>query len=164
MPPRTVNGETLDDLGARIAVAESRISAGETLASEREDRNKERFVAMKTAVDAALAASDRAVSKAEEATEKRFASVNEFRQALTDQTNTLLPRTEYTVQHQALIDRDTLLEKQISDMQAVLSKMAERGAGRHEGIGAVGTIVLGIVATLSALAAAGAFLVSVFRH
>lgn len=46
------------------------------------------------AMQAAFAASDRAISKSEDANEKRFESVNEFRQALTDQTASFMPRFE----------------------------------------------------------------------
>jgi hypothetical protein len=47
------------------------------------------------AVDAALAAAEKAVTKAEVASDKRFEGVNEFRQALSDQTATFVPRTEW---------------------------------------------------------------------
>jgi leucyl aminopeptidase (aminopeptidase T) len=60
------------------------------------------LVAQEKAVAAALAASKEAVTKAEVANEKRFDGVNEFRQALSDQTNTFLPRSEYDVNHKTL--------------------------------------------------------------
>ena len=44
-----------------------------------------RFEAMKEQVAAAFASSQRAIDKADEATEKRFEGVNEFRSALSDQ-------------------------------------------------------------------------------
>lgn len=50
--------------------------------------------AAEKAVGAALTAADRAVQKAEMATDKRFESVNEFRQALNDMVRDLLPRKE----------------------------------------------------------------------
>lgn len=48
-------------------------------------------------VTQALAAADKAVLKAETATEKRFESVNEFRQTLSDQTGTFVTRVEFEV-------------------------------------------------------------------
>lgn len=66
------------------------------------------------AVQAALQAAKEAVLKAEVATEKRFASVNEFRGQLADQTNTLMPRQEYTVQHKALEDKITELTDRVN--------------------------------------------------
>jgi hypothetical protein len=67
------------------------------------------LVAQEKAVAAALAATKEAINKAEVATGKRFESVNEFRAQLADQSNTLMPRQEYTVQHKAL-------ESKLSDL------------------------------------------------
>ena len=53
-----------------------------------------RFMDSERAVQAALAAAEKAVIKAETAAERRFASVNEFRQTLTDQATTFIPRNE----------------------------------------------------------------------
>lgn len=64
----------------------------------------ERDVALNKAFDAALHAAETAVTKSEAAANKRFDSVNEFRAQLDDQAKTFLPRQEYTVQHEALID------------------------------------------------------------
>lgn len=69
------------------------------------------LVAQEKAVTAALQASKEAVLKAEIATEKRFDSVNEFRAQLADQSATLMPRSEFQVQHAALNDKiDTLIK------------------------------------------------------
>jgi hypothetical protein len=54
-----------------------------TLLDERDKRFDQRFNQM-----------DRAVTKAEVATEKRFESVNEFRNTLADQQRTFIPRKE----------------------------------------------------------------------
>lgn len=66
------------------------------------------------AVQAALIAAKEAVIKAETATEKRFESVNEFRAQLADQSSTLMPRQEYSVQHKALEDRVTDLNDRMN--------------------------------------------------
>lgn len=50
-----------------------------------EKLSDQRFEAMKEQVAAAFASSQRAIDKADEATEKRFEGVNEFRAALSDQ-------------------------------------------------------------------------------
>ncbi len=86
----------------------------------------------------AFAASEKAIVKAETATEKRFDGVNEFRGVLSDQATTLLPRIEYQVQHQALNDRLGLLTE-------IVTKLESRLTGKSEGIGIVGTVVLGCV-------------------
>lgn len=68
-------------------------------------RYQQRFDAQTNALDAALAAAkeavatamiaaEKATTKAETASDKRFASVNEFRQTLSDQTASFMPRGE----------------------------------------------------------------------
>jgi hypothetical protein len=59
---------------------------------ERDKRYTQRFTDLETALRAALAASEKAISKAETATERRFESVNEFRQTLTDQAASFVTR------------------------------------------------------------------------
>jgi len=51
-----------------------------------------KFDGVNREVKLALDASQAAVNKAEHATEKRFESVNEFRQQLSDQAGTFMPR------------------------------------------------------------------------
>lgn len=84
MTPRSID-ETCEALAARI-------EALDKLSAAREDWTKERFSQMKIAVDTALATADRAAAKAEQATEKRFEGIDEFR------------RAEYDVQHRALLN------------------------------------------------------------
>jgi hypothetical protein len=55
---------------------------------------EKRFDLSKEAVADALEAAKEAVTKAEDATERRFASVNEFRSTLSDQAAQLMPRAE----------------------------------------------------------------------
>src|ERR1700733_6583865 len=57
---------------------------------------KTAFEAADKAVQAALAASKEASNKAEEAADKRFDAINEFRSQLSDQTANLIGRPEYT--------------------------------------------------------------------
>ena len=54
--------------------------------------------------------SEKAIEKANTANEKRLDNVNEFRQTLTDQTATFMPRQEYTVQHKALESKIDILQ------------------------------------------------------
>jgi hypothetical protein len=65
----------------------------------------------------ALAASDKAVTKAEIATEKRFESVNEFRQTLSDQTKTFLARTEFMAELKAIEERQSSLAEAVKAIQ-----------------------------------------------
>ena len=52
------------------------------------------LTAAERAVATALLSAEKAVTKAELAADKRFEAVNEFRQTLSDQTATFMPRTE----------------------------------------------------------------------
>lgn len=102
----------------------SYISSVQQIMDERDRRYEQRFVAQEKAVTdaltsaekavaAALAAAEKAVSKAEMATEKRFDNVNEFRAQLNDQANTFVPRQEYQVQHDPLVERVGKLENNL---------------------------------------------------
>ncbi len=152
------------DLEARVAALETSIVSIRDLMNERDLRYTERAAAQDKAVALSLASSKEAVLKAEVATERRFEGVNEFRAALSDQSATLLPRTEYSVQHQNLVDKNIAVDKRISELQADILRMTERSGGKREGIGLVGTIVLGSITTVSALAAIGIFMVALLRH
>lgn len=90
---------------AEIAAAESRADL--------------RFEAMKEQVTVAFQSSQRAIDKADDATEKRFEGVNEFRAALSDQAT----RFVTTETLQALADK---LEAAIERNRADLDKLAER--------------------------------------
>lgn len=59
---------------------------------------------------AALEAAEKAINKAEQATERRFASVNEFRQTLTDQAASFMPRAESEQRSNANTERLRELE------------------------------------------------------
>ena len=56
--------------------------------------SEQRFKAQEQAVTFALQSAEKAVTKAELAAEKRFESVNEFRDQLKDQTGTFITRNE----------------------------------------------------------------------
>jgi hypothetical protein len=140
------DGWTIETIRADLL---ARIEGLDRLFTASSQQSKER-------VDLALAASKEAVSKAEIATEKRFDAVNEFRGALSDQTNRLMPRAEYEVQHRALIDRIDLAAAALTRLEAGI-------AGKGAGIGSVGSIFIGTMVAVAALAAVGAFLMSLFH-
>lgn len=111
----------------------------------------QRFRDQEKAVDAAVQASDkatsvamtaeqRAVAKAEASTEKRFESVNEFRQTLTDQATTFMPRAEAQVINQALAEKIDILAAKLDKIE-----------GRSSGVGWVGALVAGGVAVLGTI-------------
>lgn len=95
------------------------------------------LAAAKEAVQAALIAAKEAVQKAEFASEKRFDSVNEFRNSLKDQQTTLMSRTEADTRFKDLERRAGELTAQIAQ------KVSEsRGASDLWGfiVGAVGIL------------------------
>lgn len=115
---------------------------------ERERANGQRFDAQEKAVSAALAAAKEAVVKAEAAAEKRFDSVNEFRNTLKDQQQTLLPRAEAVVQFKIMQERLDAIDARLTLIQ-----------GRSEGASWLWSIVLG----LAGLVFGGAAAVGVLR-
>src|ERR1700722_14136608 len=72
---------------------------------ERDRRYEDRFKAMDEKTSLALTSSEKAVTKAELATEKRFDSVNEFRDTLRDQAATLMPRNESEAKFAAINEK-----------------------------------------------------------
>lgn len=115
------------------------------------------FAQSKERVDMALAASDKAISKAEQATEKRFEGVNEFRATLADQAALLLPRSEFQVQQNAIAEK-------LSTLTEIVTKLEARLLGKGEGVSGIGTIVLGAIVGLNAVFAIGAVIISIWRH
>lgn len=168
---------------AKCDALSARIEALKTLMDEREDRTKERFALMEKNINVAMTASDKAVTKAETATEKRFESVNEFRETLRDQAATLMPRAEYDVQHKALEEklnvfirstanksedankmigeRMEAMNKFIQGLQITQNTLVERGLGKREGLSLLGQIVLGVISVATSI---GVVLVALLRH
>ncbi len=98
--PETSTGKELltqeiADLEKRFSVLMSeRRTFFMTLIEERTKQYELRFEAAEKSVAQALSAAKEAVVKAETASEKRFDSVNEFRNTLKDQQSSLIPRIE----------------------------------------------------------------------
>lgn len=125
----------------------------ESLLIEKDKRYEQKFNDTKIAVDAALIAADKtvaaalagqkeAVTKAEVAAEKRFESVNEFRNTLSDQQRNLMPRSEAEIQFKSLNEKvDNLKLQNISELG--------QGMGVKEGMG----YIIGIIGVVSAIIA-----------
>ena len=107
-----------------------------------------RITTLRTLIDSqaesvtlALASADKAVTKAERATERRFDSVNEFRETLSDQTKSFISRAEF----EALRD---VSSTRITD----LSSRLDRTEGKAVGLNAGWIYLLGGLAAACALA------------
>lgn len=105
-----------------------------------DDKFSQRFDDSSKAVNAALAATKEAVSKAEIATEKRFEGVNEFRNTLSDQQRTLMPRSE----SEALMKN---MNEKIGELSAGRDKSDGRTTGRGDALG----YIVGAVGIISAI-------------
>lgn len=88
-PPTTMSLPTGSPIGEREMIL--------MLIAERDRQYDQRFRAQELAVGNALTAAKEAVTKAEMASEKRFDSVNEFRNSLKDQQQTLATKAEVDV-------------------------------------------------------------------
>lgn len=97
------------------------------------------------ALKAALQAVKEDNEKKAVAMEKRFDSVNEFRQTLSDQTSTFLPRPEYVANHKALEDKIQALTDRMN-LKDGATKGSELTIGKiYAAIGGVGAILAIIV-------------------
>jgi hypothetical protein len=93
------------------------------------------------AINAALEAAEKAVTKAEAASERRFEGVNEFRAALSDQTQTFIPRSEYSSAADSVERRLRLLEAAVSAWGGRSTGLDAGWGYLLGGLGAVGTVV-----------------------
>lgn len=98
--------------------------------------------AAKEGVSAAMAASEKAVLKAETANEKRFDSVNEFRQQLKDQQDTFAVKSETNLRFEGV-------EKRLD----LLTNREERSSGKNSGMMIALIGLAWIITTAIALAA-----------
>ncbi len=142
------------ELKARIVGVEAHLAALRQVLDERDARYTQRAASQDKAVSSALETSEKAIIKAESATERRFEGVNEFRQTLADQAATLMPRAEYTVQHDAVKAQIAASEKRINEIQSTQISLLARGGGLKEAWG------YGIAVASLAMAA----LVLYFKH
>jgi hypothetical protein len=82
----------------------------------------QRFTTNRETFDAALSATKEAIGKNEQAIEKRFQAVSEFRRQLEDQARSLLPRSEH--------DKDiAAIKLQIELMERRIAAITERSSG-----------------------------------
>jgi hypothetical protein len=70
-------------------------------------RNEQRFQAQEQQTSSTMLAAKEAVIKAEAASEKRFDNTNEWRQAMSDRDNRLMPREEANSKFRAMEDKLT---------------------------------------------------------
>jgi hypothetical protein len=91
-------------------------------------------------ITVAMVAAKEAVDRAATATEKRFESVNEFRQTLSDQTSSFVSRNEYNAALSASIQRSEALARSIAAIE-----------GRNLGASDLGSKIIAVAAVIIAL-------------
>lgn len=132
----------------------------ETLIDNNDRRYEQRFNDANVAVGAALAAAEKAVAaalagqkeavtKAEVAAEKRFESVNEFRNTLSDQQRMLLPRLEAEVKFINIEKNFDSMIKEISSLRETRSL----NTGKSEGVGVGWAWIVGAITVIAAVIA-----------
>lgn len=104
---------------------------------------EQRLDSMDKALTAALQATKEAIQKAENANERRFDSVNEFRAQLGDQARSFMPRIEAEQRMNQL--NDEILRLKAKD---------ERNSGRAGGISGLAAALISGVSVLIALGSA----------
>jgi len=118
---------------------------------EFEKRIDIQFKAQEKSINAALTATDKALTKAETAIEKRLEGMNEFRNALSDQTKHFVTRAELEKVESNI---DLRLDNIAQDVDEIKSK-GDTDTGRKMGIasivGLIGYFVGPIIGALIAL-------------
>jgi len=94
--------------------------------NERDEKYRNRFIAIEEKTALALSASEKATNKADASTEKRFESVNEFRGQLKDQTNTLIPRQEADAKIGSVDAKVEEVKKEMAEFRAYRAGQAAR--------------------------------------
>jgi phosphopantetheinyl transferase (holo-ACP synthase) len=92
-----------------------------------------------------------AINKADQANEKRFDSVNEFRAVLTSQQNNLLPRVEYDSGHKNLSELVVSNVKTLSDTILTQKERIDKIDNVKQGGSNVWILVVGIVGFVTGL-------------
>lgn len=145
VPVTGLTTETLYALvSAQVDSVKALMEANDLRYSQRFDAQQkalqDALVGAKENVAAALAAAKEAVVKAEMAADKRFESVNEFRQTLSDQATTFMPRMESNARLDAMSEKIALLQSSKDNI-----------AGHGAGVSGVWAMVFGAVGLLTGL-------------
>lgn len=116
----------------RLASQEAHFIALERRLTETRDSILALVAANEKGIIGAMAAADRAVVKAETAAERRFEAVNEFRQALADQTSSFVTRAEHLAEFRSVNEKLTALSRAIGDLGTRVTSQEGRGVGYQQ--------------------------------
>jgi hypothetical protein len=151
-PKKAIGGWTVDTLRDHVfmlveqaeALQRERFRGQDEARNALDERYAQRFSDAEKALHAAITAADRAVSKAEEATTKRFESVNEFRGALSDQARSLMPRLESERRMTLIEERLTKIEQYHSERSGATEASQLSRSNLNWAIGVVVGVVIAV--------------------
>jgi hypothetical protein len=111
---------------------------------------------------------NKATEEAKRIMEHRLEGMNEFRGALKDQASLMMPREEYGIQHQRLVDIMELHNKKVEDDVRMLreSKATLEGKASQESVEKLRahTTVMTIIAIIGILVSIGAVITTVILN
>lgn len=117
----------------------------DTLLAELDRRYEQRFEGQQTGLQAALSSANAARVRAEASMERRFEGVNEFRQTLSDQANSFIPRAEAVQRADANATRIAELAERVRGLEAErtggANVTAERNQSTHAIVAIAGLLV-----------------------
>ena len=107
-------------------------------------------------IDRRLIDQERAVDVALTSVNARLAYLNELRGAMQDQANTYLPRNEYVIMHQTVVDKVDAISRTVAREEA-------NSKGRKEATGTVGSTANTILIALMTTVSVGSMVISLFH-
>lgn len=116
-----LRADMLSHMDSDRALTDAKFITFRTLIDSQAEQVKLALDASNTAISKQEIVTDRALTKQENATEKRFESVNEFRQQLNDQTKTFISRTEV----EGAVGQFTVRLRELADLTATLMPRTE---------------------------------------
>jgi len=129
----------------------------ERLLEERDQRYEDRFEAQADSIKLALQATDKAMELARLSMEKRLDQMNEFRQALQDQTRSYTTRAEFVSALKAQTDalgvhcatEDAKEEAQTERREAALARLKEKMENINKALlGLMGGVAVALILTI----------------
>lgn len=135
--PVTIKEHVLQLINERDQKYEQRLKGIDDKLEESRQAVKDAMAAANLMLETAMISSEKAILKAEASTEKRFASVNEFRAQLQDQNNTFSRAAEVNYRFEAL---EKKLDAAIEQLRV--------SHGREEGVASTWAIMIVIVTLL----------------
>lgn len=130
----TSNTQSGENIVAFTWTVESLKEHFSTVMAGNDRRYEERFIAQEKATDVAL-----------EALNKRFDSVNEFRQTLADQTATFISRAEAIQRADNNAEKIASLEKRLNESVAAINSRLDLNAGKSTGMNAIWGYIIGAI-------------------